>query len=88
MNILRWVAVIGIGFATGKLFSKIKLPAILGWLIAGMVFGPHAVGLLPQSFLDTQWYQILIHVAECFVGVMIGTELVWNKLKRSASKYW
>ena len=86
MQILRWLAVVAIAFIIGKLFTKIKLPAILGWLIAGMVFGPHAVALLPQSLLDAQWYQILMHLAECFVGVMIGTELVWRKLKRSGKQ--
>ncbi|MGN0519781.1 MAG: cation:proton antiporter [Candidatus Fimenecus sp.] len=86
MQILRWLAVLAIGFIIGKLFTKIKLPAILGWLIAGMVFGPHAIALLPQALLDAQWYQILMHIAECFVGVMIGTELVWKKLKRSGKQ--
>lgn len=33
----------------GKLVSKLKLPAILGWLIAGMILGPHAVALVDQS---------------------------------------
>ena len=29
------------------------------------------------------WYQSVVHVPECAVGLMIGTELVWNKSKKS-----
>lgn len=67
----------------GKLVSKLKLPAILGWLIAGMILGPHAAALMDQSLLDAGWYQTLVHILECAVGLMIGTELVWGKIKKS-----
>ena len=40
--ILRLVITIIIAFFIGKLVSKFKLPAILGWLITGMILGPHA----------------------------------------------
>lgn len=65
----------------GKLISKIKLPSILGWLIVGMIFGPHAVGLMPQELLDAQWYKIIIMWMQCAFGLMLGTELVWKKIK-------
>lgn len=45
--------------------------------------GPHALSLMNQQILDASWYQTAVHVLECAVGLMIGTELVWNKLKRS-----
>ena len=80
---LRLCITVGLAFLTGKLVSKIKLPSILGWLIAGMVLGPHALSLMNQQILDASWYQTAVHVLECAVGLMIGTELVWNKLKRS-----
>ena len=48
-----------------------------------MVLGPHALCLMNQQILDASWYQTAVHVLECAVGLMIGTELVWNKLKRS-----
>lgn len=80
---LRLLLTIGIAFLVGKLVSKLKLSSILGWLIAGMVLGPHALALMNQQLLDAQWYQTVVHVLECGVGLMIGTELVWNKIKRS-----
>ena len=81
MEWIRWIAVLVIAFFMGKLMTKIKMPSILGWLIAGMVFGPHAVGLLPQSILDEGWYKLVIMWMQCAFGLMLGTELIFKKLK-------
>ena len=52
IHLLQWLAVLVLAALAGKLVSKIRLPSILGWLIVGMLLGPHALGLLPQSILD------------------------------------
>lgn len=31
---------------------------------------------------NAKWYQVTIHILECTVGLMIGTELVWKRLKK------
>ena len=81
--IIRILAALPIAYLAGRLVSKIKLPSILGWLIAGMILGPHATGLINDAVLDAQWYQTVIHILECAVGLMIGTELVWSKIRKS-----
>lgn len=81
--IVRLLLTMVIAFVIGKLVSKIKLPSILGWLITGMIMGPHAVGLINMQLLETGWYEATIHILECAVGLMIGTELVWSKIKSS-----
>ena len=63
-----WIVTLLLAFLAGKLVSKIKLPAILGWLIAGMILGPHAVGLLPQEVLDASWYRAVIMWMQCAFG--------------------
>lgn len=80
--ILRWLIAIATAFIIGKLVSKMKLPSILGWLIGGMVLGPYALSLVPSELLSAGWYQNIIHVLECAVGLMIGTELVWKRMKQ------
>lgn len=80
-DLIRWIAVLMIAFGAGKLMTKIKMPSILGWLIAGMIFGPHAVGMLPQSVLEKEWYKVVIMWMQCAFGLMLGTELVWKRLK-------
>ena len=83
LSILRLLAAILLAFLAGKFISKLKLPSILGWLIAGMILGPHALSLVNNELLNAVWYQNTMHILECAVGLMIGTELVWNKLKKS-----
>jgi Kef-type K+ transport system membrane component KefB len=80
--ILRWIAAMAIAFIFGKLVSKLKLPSILGWLIGGMVLGPYAFSLLPDELINAAWYENTIHVLECAVGLMIGTELVWKRIRK------
>ena len=81
LHLLSWLLVLVIAFLAGKLVSKLKLPAILGWLIAGMLLGPHAASLLSQDVLDASWYKTIIIWMQCAFGLMLGTELVWNRIK-------
>ena len=83
---LKLAAAIIFAFAAGKLTAKLKLPAILGWLIAGMALGPHAFNLLSDSLLDSGWYRITESILECTVGLMIGTELLWGNLKHTGKQ--
>ncbi|ENJ9654273.1 cation:proton antiporter [Clostridium botulinum] len=84
--ILRLLLAVVFAFFLGKLISKVKLPAILGWLIAGMILGPHAVGLVNETTLNAEWYKTIVNILECAVGLLIGTELVWNKIKKSGKQ--
>lgn len=81
IQLLQWITVLMLAALFGKLLSKLKMPSILGWLIVGMVFGPHALGLMPQYVLDAEWYKTVIMWMQCAFGLMLGTELVWKKLK-------
>ena len=70
----------------GKLVSKIKLPSILGWLITGMIIGPHALNFMNSSIMDAQWFHVLSNIGEVLVGMLIGTELVLEELKKSGKQ--
>mgnify|MGYP001281095992 CR=1 FL=1 len=69
-------------WGAGKLISKLRMPAILGWLIAGMALGPFGFQLLPQGLLDTSWYQTILIWVQCAFGLMLGTELVWKRIRK------
>lgn len=86
LTILRLLSAIAIAFLIGKLVSKVKLPAILGWLLTGMLLGPHAIGLMNDTILDASWYHAIVNLLECAVGLLIGTELVWKKIKKSGKQ--
>lgn len=81
MQLLRWIIILATAALFGKLVSRLRMPSILGWLIVGMIFGPHALGLMPQSVLDAEWYKTVIMWMQCAFGLMLGTELVWKKLR-------
>jgi Kef-type K+ transport system membrane component KefB len=83
LSIFRLLVTIVLAYLAGFLLSKLKLPSILGWLLTGMTLGPHALSLLNNSLLNAVWYESVVHILECAVGLMIGTELVWRKLKQS-----
>ena len=80
-DILRLLITIIAALLVGKLVAKLKLPAILGWLITGMVLGPHALEVMSASLMDSGWYEVTESVLECTVGLMIGTELIWSQMK-------
>ena len=82
-EIARLAVAIAIAFVAGKLISKLKLPSILGWLIAGMCIGPHALILLNGSVLDSTWFDVSESVLECVFGLMIGTEMIWKEMKKA-----
>lgn len=75
-----------IAFLMGKLVSKIQLPAILGWLITGMIIGPHALNWMSQSMMDAGWFHILCNIGEILVGMLIGNELILKELKKSGKQ--
>ena len=80
-QILRWAFVLLLAWVSGKLITKIKMPAILGWLIAGMFLGPYSLGILSAPTLSSGWYKITITWMQCAFGLMLGTELILSQLK-------
>ena len=40
-----------LGLLIGWIFSKLKLPSLLGMVIVGIVLSPHALNLIDESIL-------------------------------------
>lgn len=85
-DLLRIFAILCVAMTCGKLIAKVKLPAILGWMIAGVIFGPYLAGIVTFDITDALWYRIGIKFFECFAGVMIGREIVFKKIARSGKQ--
>lgn len=86
IELLRIFSIVCTAIICGKLISKIKLPAILGWLIAGIVFGPYLVGIITPNIVSSLWYKVFIKFFECFAGVMIGQEIIFKKIASSGKQ--
>lgn len=87
MNLLiRLLTVLAAAFILGRLVSKFRLPAILGWLIAGMLLGPHALNVMNLELMDASWYKNIMYLFEFMIGIMIGSELIYRKLKQTGKQ--
>lgn len=83
LEILRWIVVLVLAYLTGRLVQHLHLPAILGWLIAGMAFGPYGFSILSNEMMGTRLYTCIIDWMQVAFGLMLGTELVFRKLKKT-----
>ncbi len=81
LDILCLALAIALAFGAGKLASLAKMPAVLGVLISGMILGPNALNLLNQGILDAPAYETLVSFLECCMGLMLGSEMVWKKMR-------
>lgn len=86
IQMLHIFAILCVAAIVGKLISKFKLPAILGWLITGIVFGPYLAEIVSLDIINTLWYKIFIKFFECFAGVMIGREIIFRKIASSGKQ--
>ncbi|MGY0373358.1 cation:proton antiporter [Clostridium sp. JNZ J1-5] len=85
-EIVLLIVFIGIAMLMGKLVAKVKMPAILGWLLTGMIIGPYALGWLSDSMLHSTWFHIISSICEIIAGLFIGSELIWKELKKSGKQ--
>lgn len=68
-----------IGVLGGIIAEKIKLPRVTGYIIAGILFGPDLIGLIPKDFLSD--IGLLKVLTLGFVGFNIGMEVKFSFLK-------
>ena len=76
LNLGHAVALLGAAVVAVPLFRKFGLGSVLGYLAAGVVIGPYALGLIGDA-------QAILHVAEMGVVIflfIIGLEMRPAKL--------
>ncbi len=72
--------IVTFGAVIGHLMSKINLPSIAGYVIAGLVVGPSFLDLIPVSVVENLYP--LADVALAFLAFSVGTELFIPKIKK------
>jgi len=81
MNALLVIGlVILLGTISGRLFQKVNLPQVMGYIIVGVLLGESFHGILSGPMLDS--FAPLIQLALGIIGFMIGSELNFEKFKR------
>lgn len=87
IELFKILCVIIIAIIFGKLFQKIRLPSVLGWLLVGIIFGPYAISLLTTEIIAHNYiYEYGLAVAEIYIGIFIGIEISLKEIKKSAKE--
>jgi len=68
------------GYLLGKLAERIKLPAISGYIIAGLIMGESVTGIINHDILSH--FHVITQVALGLVALTIGGEFEKHKLYR------
>ncbi len=71
------------GFIIGKLVNKIKLPAVTGYLIAGIIMGPSILNIMSPDMNKAA--TILSHLALSLIAFNIGAQFTLKTLKALGS---
>ncbi len=85
------VAVIG-GLLMSRLAKLLKLPAVTGYLVAGLLLGPYCIGALGvsglgfQSLEQLEGLNLITQTALGFIAFSMGTEFRLSQLKAMGSK--
>lgn len=79
MESLLGIVVVLLGVSVGAVTAAraLRLPPLVGYLVVGVVFGPHALGLAPDTDI-TRW---LAEIGVVFLMFSIGLEFSLPKLR-------
>ena len=80
MNLLFLIAVsIIFGFIGGKVAQRVGLPGVVGYLVAGLIFGPSFLNIFQEDFLEDM--NIFAGFALSLVAFIIGSEMKLTTLR-------
>jgi Kef-type K+ transport system membrane component KefB len=79
-SILLIAIIIIVGYLTGKVCRRLKLPRVLGYLIAGVLLGSSVSRILQPEFLEKS--EFLVDITLGIVGFIIGNELRFSVFRR------
>ncbi|QVK20251.1 cation:proton antiporter [Mycoplasmatota bacterium] len=71
------------GIIFGRLAERVKIPAVTGYLVAGLILGP-ITRIINLETLES--YHLIGDVALGFIAFQVGNELWFGKLKKSGMK--
>jgi len=74
-----------VGLSAGRLFEKIGIPQVVGYIIAGVVLGDSLTHLIPRALLDD--LSALTQLALAFIGFMVGSELKHSVFKKYGRQF-
>jgi Kef-type K+ transport system membrane component KefB len=87
MNILLVFGLILItGLIVGRLFEKMGIPQVVGFIVLGVIFGDSVLSLLPADLLDS--LSSLTYIALAFIGFIVGSELKYSAFLKYGKQFF
>ncbi|OPX35451.1 hypothetical protein B1H10_01180 [candidate division KSB1 bacterium 4484_188] len=87
MNILLLFGIIlVVGLSFGRLFEKIGIPQVVGYIVIGVVLGDSVTHFVPEKLLDS--LSPLTYLALAFIGFMVGGELKKSIFKKYGKQFF
>jgi Kef-type K+ transport system membrane component KefB len=80
-SILGLGVLLFVGFYLGKLFERLNLPPITGYILAGLILGPHVLGVVTEDTRPT--FGPITQIALGLIALTIGGEFSYARIKRS-----
>ena len=74
-----------LGFAGGRLFERLRIPQVVGFIVVGSILGDSLLGLLKGNLLAS--FTPIISLALGFIGFMVGGELKVSVFRRHGSQF-
>lgn len=79
--ILSLAVILFCGFLLTRLTSKLKLPYVTGYIIAGILIGPHVLNLIPETIIEGM--DFVTDIALAFIAFEVGRYLKFSSLKKN-----
>ncbi len=77
------ILIIGIilttGFIIGEIATRLKLPKVTGYIIAGILLNPDLFKIIPPNFI--RYTDIITNVSLAFITFSVGGTLLFSRLK-------
>lgn len=84
----QWLLILGFlivaADAVGTLAAAIRLPKIVGYMLAGLLFGPSALGTMSEA--SVQQLAPVSSLAIALIAFLAGAELRWSELREHGRK--
>lgn len=68
------------GLIFGRIVKLLGFPNVTGYLIAGLIFGPYCLKILPLNLVTE--LELVSEMALAFIAFSIGSEFKWSYLKK------
>jgi Kef-type K+ transport system membrane component KefB len=76
--------IIFVGFIFGEIATKIKLPKVTGYILAGILLNPEISKIIPQNFLEHT--NFVTNISLAFITFSVGGTLYFPKVKKMGKR--